>query len=107
VTVTLSGRGFEGFDFAVNNQIASKSPSSTGQSVSNIQLSKELAVFQLIEAYRKKGHLVAKTNPIRERKDRNANLDLAIFGLSDKDLQDHLLPFSQDQEISSLSRFSR
>jgi len=78
---------FEGFDFAVNNQIASKSPSSTGQSVSNIQLSKELVVFQLIEAYRKKGHLVATTNPIRPRKNRNANLELSYFGLGDADLE--------------------
>lgn len=78
---------FEGFDFAVNHQIASKSPSSSSQSVSNTQLSKELAVFQLIEAYRKKGHLVATTNPIRPRKNRNANLELSYFGLSDADLE--------------------
>ena len=37
-------------------------------------------------AYRKKGHLEAKTNPIRERKNRGANLDLKYFGLSDADL---------------------
>jgi 2-oxoglutarate dehydrogenase E1 component len=40
----------------------------------------------LILAYRRKGHLVAKTNPIRERKDRQANLDLVNFGFTDADL---------------------
>ncbi|MFM6924865.1 MAG: 2-oxoglutarate dehydrogenase E1 component [Ferruginibacter sp.] len=39
-----------------------------------------------IRAYRKKGHLVAKTNPIRERKDRHAKLELSNFGLTNADL---------------------
>ncbi|HMD00215.1 MAG TPA: thiamine pyrophosphate-dependent enzyme, partial [Ferruginibacter sp.] len=43
-------------------------------------------MYQLISTYRKKGHLIAKTNPIRERKDRHANLGLENFGLSDADL---------------------
>ena len=47
---------------------------------------KEFAVYRLIQAYRRKGHLIAKTNPIRERKDRHANLELSDFGLSDADL---------------------
>ncbi|HRF26239.1 MAG TPA: 2-oxoglutarate dehydrogenase E1 component, partial [Ferruginibacter sp.] len=72
---------FEGFDFAVANAVpAASKPSVNGHAaVGNLQ--KEFAVFQLIQAYRKKGHLVAKTNPIRERKDRKANLDLMHFGL--------------------------
>lgn len=77
---------FEGFDFAVNNNLASSSPITSGPSFSGGQLSKELAVFQLIEAYRKKGHLIAKTNPIRERINRNANLELNFFGLNETDL---------------------
>ncbi|MDB5209386.1 MAG: 2-oxoglutarate dehydrogenase component, partial [Sediminibacterium sp.] len=36
--------------------------------------------------YRNKGHLLAKTNPIRARKDRGANLDLTFFGLSEADM---------------------
>ena len=51
------------------------------------QLEKEFAVYQLILAYRKKGHLIAKTNPIRERKDRKANLDLHYFNLDENDLE--------------------
>lgn len=82
---------FEGFDFAINNGalngngqvIADAKPAA----VEGVQLSKEFAVYNLILAYRAKGHLVAKTNPIRERKDRGAHLDLKYFGLSDADLQ--------------------
>jgi len=79
---------FEGFDFALSQANGQKTiipAKAVTSEVSN--LDKEFAVFQLIEAYRKKGHLVAKTNPIRERKDRKANLDLKYFGLSESDLQ--------------------
>ncbi|MEZ2442192.1 2-oxoglutarate dehydrogenase E1 component [Chitinophaga sp. RCC_12] len=84
---------FEGFDFAVSNvngKAATSAPvagGSTSLPVSDDQLAKELGVYRLIQAYRKKGHLIAKTNPIRERKDRKANLDLASFGLGDADLK--------------------
>ncbi|RYU78373.1 2-oxoglutarate dehydrogenase E1 component [Hymenobacter persicinus] len=47
---------------------------------------KETAVRNLIQAFRSRGHLRAKTNPVRERKDRQARLDLADFGLSEADL---------------------
>lgn len=81
---------FEGFDFAVSNTNG-KAATTTGTAatlpVSSEQLVKELGVYRLIQAYRKKGHLVAKTNPIRERMDRHANLALNFFGLSDADLQ--------------------
>lgn len=86
---------FEGFDFAVANGSsangAANGASANGHAVNgkavDVQtLQKELSVYQLIQAYRKKGHLVAKTNPIRERKDRRANLQLSNFGLSDADL---------------------
>ncbi|MEO7306057.1 MAG: 2-oxoglutarate dehydrogenase E1 component [Ferruginibacter sp.] len=87
---------FEGFDFAVaNNSISTPEKIGTGPlngtsaslSTSNLSnLDKEFAVFRLIRAYRKKGHLVAKTNPIRERKNRHANLELDFYGLSDADL---------------------
>lgn len=76
---------FQGFDFAVsqNGNIKNIDKVPTPE-VTN--LDKEFGVFQLIEAYRKKGHLLAKTNPIRPRKDRNANLDLKYFGLEESDL---------------------
>ena len=83
---------FEGFDFAVssaNGKVngAAVAASHVPSPVEGAQLDKEFAVYRLIQAYRNKGHLVAKTNPIRERKDRKANLDLKYFGLDDNDLQ--------------------
>ena len=84
---------FEGFDFAVSNlQNGNGKPVETSLekqvlSLDAEQLAKEFSVYGLILAYRKKGHLLAKTNPIRERKNRVANLELKYFGLSDNDLQ--------------------
>ncbi len=78
---------FEGFDFAVaNTGTTTNGTPVNGATVSTNQLDKEFGVFRLIRAYRKKGHLVAKTNPIRERKDRHAKLELSNFGLSETDL---------------------
>lgn len=74
---------FEGYDYAVSTT-GSELPGGNG--VSGETLSKEFAVYQLITAYRNKGHLIARTNPIRERKDRKANLELEFFGLSEGDL---------------------
>ena len=77
---------FEGFDFALSSG-AAPAPAVNGKASSAPgNLEKEFAVYQLIQAYRKKGHLVAKTNPIRERKNRHANLELSAFGLGDSDL---------------------
>ena len=76
---------FEGFDFAVT-QIEGKPSSAAIANGTEIDWRKELGVYRLILGYRNKGHLIAKTNPIRERKDRGANLDLGFFGLSEADL---------------------
>ena len=73
---------FEGFDFAITT---GTSQSNVSQSVT-IDWMKEIKVYRLILGYRNKGHLLAKTNPIRTRKDRGANLDLNFFGLSEADL---------------------
>ncbi len=82
---------FEGFDFAVSTQNGNGKATSVPAMVEPSQMSvtnleKEFGVYQLILSYREKGHLVAKTNPIRERKDRRANLGLSYFGLNEKDL---------------------
>lgn len=69
---------FEGFDFAQLNY--------NGKGKGGSLSTDELKVYRLIEAYRRKGHLVANTNPLKPRKDRNAQLDLANFGLGDADL---------------------
>ena len=78
---------FEGFDFAVSNASGTV-VTSNGQmtAAESIDWMKEIKVYRLILGYRNKGHLIAKTNPIRQRKDRGANLDLSFFGLSEADL---------------------
>ena len=75
---------FDGFDFAHANY-------SENGVVSGGVSADEFKVFKLIEAYRDRAHLVADTNPIRQRKDRGARLDLADFGLSEADLDTEFL----------------
>jgi len=82
---------FEGFDFAVSNGhagtgAATSSAATPTTSGSGIDWLKEINVYRLILGYRNRGHLLALTNPIRPRKDRQANLDLSYFGLSDSDM---------------------
>jgi 2-oxoglutarate dehydrogenase E1 component len=86
---------FEGFDFAISNNnggsvtVATPVANGNGNGAAALpkgNLDKEFSVYQLILAYRRKGHLIASTNPIRQRKDREANLELEKFGFSDADL---------------------
>ena len=78
---------FEGFDYAVASENGATNGVAAAESaVGAAQLDKEFKVYNLIQSYRQKGHLIAKTNPIRPRKDRHANLDLKYFGLADTDL---------------------
>jgi 2-oxoglutarate dehydrogenase E1 component len=76
---------FEGYDFAQGNGAVSMN--SIGTSTSPQQLVKEIGVFELIRAYRKRGHLAATTNPIRKRKNRHPQLELELFDLSAADLE--------------------
>ena len=80
---------FEGFDYATaqtkpstSNSVVSAPPTTT----ESFDWMREIRVYRMILGYRNKGHLLAKTNPIRTRKDRGANLDLAFFGLTEEDL---------------------
>lgn len=83
---------FEGFDFAFSQGNGRTNGTAVADShLQNISIDKEFSVYQLILAYRNKGHLIAKTNPIRERKDRHANLGLTYFGLDENDLQTEFL----------------
>jgi 2-oxoglutarate dehydrogenase E1 component len=47
---------------------------------------KEFNVINLIEAYRKRGHLFTKTNPVRSRRQYTPTLDIENFGLSESDM---------------------
>ena len=85
-------RFFEGFDFAVShgqagaNGKADASHALPAEGLHGFDWQKELGAYRLILGYRNKGHLIADTNPIRRRKDRGANLDLAFFGLEEADM---------------------
>jgi 2-oxoglutarate dehydrogenase E1 component len=88
---------FEGFEFSQQYNFPSngngngKSNGSEAGTTSptkptTSEIDKEIQVRNLIYSYRSRGHLKAKTNPVRPRKDRKPMLDLKDFGLSDADL---------------------
>ena len=83
---------FEGFDFAVasgsvaNGAANSASNGTVTAASSGIDWMREIQAYRMILGYRNKGHLIAKTNPIRKRKDRGANIDLGFYGFSEADL---------------------
>lgn len=80
---------FEGFDFALS-QSADGSSARHQEGLSKATLERELKAYQLIEDYRTRGHLLSTTNPIRQRKDRSANLALSDHGLQEADLDEPL-----------------
>lgn len=96
---------FQGFDFALENYreegdvpaVMQPAPANTSPvtqyadaQAGNGQLSedirKEFAVINLIEAYRSRGHLFTKTNPVRSRRVYSPTLDIENFGLTAEDL---------------------
>ena len=48
---------------------------------------KEFKVVKLINAYRTRGHLFTKTNPVRDRRTYLPNLEIENFDLSSDDLK--------------------
>ncbi|MEO8734374.1 MAG: 2-oxoglutarate dehydrogenase E1 component, partial [Flavobacteriales bacterium] len=82
-------RFFEGFDLARTSYSelpGQASPANSDCGSSNEVVAKEFKVISLINAYRERGHLFTRTNPVRERRAYTPTLDLANFGLSDADL---------------------
>ncbi|CAM3375873.1 2-oxoglutarate dehydrogenase E1 component [Empedobacter stercoris] len=92
---------FQGYDFAnatydgeplfapapnKGNQTtqARVNPAVVSQVPDNVQ--KEFKVINLIDAYRTRGHLFTKTNPVRARRTFEPSLDIKNFGLTDADL---------------------
>ncbi|MFT5170776.1 MAG: 2-oxoglutarate dehydrogenase E1 component, partial [Candidatus Marinamargulisbacteria bacterium] len=69
---------FEGFEFASNGSV-----SKSGRSSSLTE--KEISVMKLINSFRARGHLISKTNPVRQRREHKADLALSYFGLSEDD----------------------
>ncbi len=72
-------RFFEGFEFARTHYPASDAPSEE----ENIRFRNEFNVIDLINAYRERGHLFTKTNPVRTRRTYTPTLDPLNFGLSE------------------------
>jgi 2-oxoglutarate dehydrogenase E1 component len=76
---------FKGFDFAQTwqEETIASNPVPTS---SDGHVQKEMSVISLIKAFRSRGHLLSKTNPVRERKDRRPRLDYSDYSLSESDL---------------------
>lgn len=76
---------FQGFDFGIENGSLEAIGITSGSPLPE-NLSKEFQVIKLIDAYRTRGHLFTKTNPVRERRQYTPTLSLENFGLTAQDL---------------------
>ncbi|OFY71845.1 MAG: 2-oxoglutarate dehydrogenase E1 component [Bacteroidetes bacterium RIFCSPLOWO2_12_FULL_37_12] len=81
---------FEGFEFAkyTFNEFQDETKTQLNGDIKNDEIfAKEFKVINLIQGYRTRGHLFAKTNPIRERRKYSPLLTLENFGLTVQDLE--------------------
>jgi 2-oxoglutarate dehydrogenase E1 component len=76
---------FKGFEFS---QTWGETGKTTNKpiTVDPVHSAKEVSVASLIKAFRSRGHLISKTNPVRDRKDRQPRIGLKDYGLTDSDL---------------------
>ena len=91
---------FQGFDFAREEYEELREPAPAAESViakpathatevSSVELdriSKEFKVINLINDYRKRGHLFTLTNPVRKRREYSPKITLEYHGLTASDL---------------------
>jgi 2-oxoglutarate dehydrogenase E1 component len=85
---------FQGFDFGMatynEEQAVTQMTTIAADNIQDGQVSdkilKEFKVVKLIDGYRTRGHLFTKTNPVRDRRIYDPNLDIENFGLSSADL---------------------
>lgn len=83
---------FQGFDFGssygngIDHALMADAVSGVDVSQLSEKLQKEFNVLKLIDAYRTRGHLFTKTNPVRSRRTYSPTLDLENYGLSSADL---------------------
>ena len=75
---------FQGFEFGIEESKKEKSVFEGVEVPDNIL--KEFKVVKLINAYRTRGHLFTKTNPVRDRRTYLPNLEIQNFDLSNDDL---------------------
>jgi len=77
---------FQGFDFGMENSSDAEFDGVATEIPEHLQ--REFKVVQLIDAYRTRGHLFTKTNPVRDRRTYTPNLDIENYGLSKADLNE-------------------
>ena len=89
---------FQGFDFGLTTYNEENYADNKAQELANYaanvpqngqvsdKLQKEFNVLKLIDGYRTRGHLFTETNPVRDRRVYNPNLDIENFGLTSADL---------------------
>ncbi len=70
---------FRGYEFA-------RKVYPEGNSMQSMHLDKEFKVINLINGYRKRGHLFTKTNPVRARRNYVPTLDIENYGLNEGDM---------------------
>ena len=75
---------FQGFEFGIEESKKQSSEFKAVEVPENIL--KEFKVVKLINAYRTRGHLFTKTNPVRDRRTYLPNLNIENFDLSEDDL---------------------
>ena len=76
---------FQGFEFGIEESKKEKLAFEGEEVPENIL--KEFKVVKLINAYRTRGHLFTKTNPVRDRRTYFPNLEIENFDLSSNDLK--------------------
>ncbi|MEE9437951.1 MAG: 2-oxoglutarate dehydrogenase E1 component [Saprospiraceae bacterium] len=74
---------FNGFEFNIKGAGAT---SETNGTLDSNSLAKEFGVMSIIHGYRNRGHLLSTTNPIKDRKDRKAHLQLSDYSLDKSDM---------------------
>ncbi|MBI4456793.1 MAG: 2-oxoglutarate dehydrogenase E1 component [Acidobacteria bacterium] len=77
---------FDGMEFARDGAVIEKA-----ESVSIVNFAQDRRILDLIEAYRKWGHLIAKIDPLGNHLESHPQLELISFGFSDDEL-DLLFP---------------
>ena len=76
---------FQGYDFANSDFLKDELLDGISPQVPD-HVQKEFRVINLINAYRSRGHLFTKTNPVRDRRTYKPTLSINNFGLSQDDL---------------------
>ena len=76
---------FQGYDFGTKNNFIEEIVEGVTHQIPD-SVKKEFNVINLIDAYRSRGHLFTKTNPVRDRRTYSPNLRINNFDLDESDL---------------------